>query len=211
MSKYVRPKLNEKNLLKLGIPKHMIKLNVEDLEDFGFEARATLIDYVKDYVNNIDQRYEDNVGLLLTGSNGVGKTLIASLVLKEAYRARYVCKRTTFSEYINKYTRMWDKSIPDEEREQFYYYYKGSDFLVLEEVGKEFSNPELAITVLEELLRFREENGSPTIICTNLDTTALLNKYGMSVFSLMKGNMQPFVIVGKDLRKSKFEMRQELE
>ena len=211
MSNYTRPKLNLKNLIKVGIPKHLASLTVDDLEDFGSDERATLIDYVKEYVGNIDSNYDDNVGLLLMGSNGVGKTLIASLILKEAYRERYVCKRITFSEFINKYTRLWDKSIPEEEREEFYYYIKGADFLVLEEIGKEFSKPELAVTILEELLRYREERGIPTIICTNLNSDSLLSKYGMSVFSLLKGNFKPLVIVGKDLRKTKFDMRQELE
>lgn len=208
MSKYERTHLNEKNLLRVGIPKHLMNKNVEDLEDFGSDARAELIAYVAEYVKHIDERFQDNVGLLLMGSNGVGKTLIASIILKEAYRARYVCKRITFSDYINMYTRMWDKFASDEEKEQFYYYVKGAEFLVLEEIGKEFSKPELAVTVLEELLRYREEKGFPTIICTNLSTTALLERYGMSVFSLMKGNMKPVTIVGKDLRKEKFDDRQ---
>lgn len=208
MSKYERTHLNEKNLLRVGIPKHLMDKNVEDLEDFGSDARAELIAYVAEYVKHIDERFQDNVGLLLMGSNGVGKTLIASIILKEAYRARYVCKRITFSDYINMYTRMWDKFASDEEKEQFYYYVKGAEFLVIEEIGKEFSKPELAVTVLEELLRYREEKGFPTIICTNLSATTLLDRYGMSVFSLMKGNMKPVTIVGKDLRKEKFDDRQ---
>lgn len=203
----IRPYLNEDNLRRMGVPKHMLNKTIDDLDTFGDEDREELVEYVTKYIKHIHYVFKHNKGLFLQGSNGVGKSFIASLIVKEAYRHRYTAKRCTFADYINEYTRMWNCKNREEREELeglFYHNFKGVEFLALEEIGKELDT-QLSVTVLEDLLRYREEKGLPTIICTNLPPKTVKEHYGNSIVSLIKGNTKYFKVVGTDLRINKLE------
>lgn len=210
----IRPKrteLSTTNLLKKGVPKSFHKLTVEDLDDFGSEERGKIIDYIKKYISNLDVAYDNNVGLFMYGSNGVGKSFIASLIVKEAYRWRYSSKRCTFVDYITEYTRVWgikDKDEKEQYEELFYNDYKSVEFLVIEEIGKEIDT-KISVSVLEDCLRYREEKGLVTIICTNLPPKEIAEKYGQSIASLIKGNFRPIKLVGADKRQEVFNDRRD--
>ena len=77
----VRTNLNVENLRKMGVPKHMLNKTVDDLETFDDEAREELVEYVTKYINHIPYVFKHNKGLFLQGSNGVGKSFIASLII----------------------------------------------------------------------------------------------------------------------------------
>lgn len=208
----MRPKreyLNPTNLTRRGVPKHLHSCTLDDLNDFGNPNRKPVIEYVKNYINNLDEKFNNNEGIFLFGSNGVGKSFIASLITKYAYAYRYTSKRCTFVDYINEYTRVWGckNAQEKEEREELLYHnYKAVEFLCLEEIGKEVDSKVSSI-ILEDLLRYREEHGLVTIICTNLNSNILLEKYGASIMSIIKGNCTPIKIVGEDMRKEVFQDR----
>lgn len=207
----MRTTLSPTNLLRRGVPKHLHDISIKDLDSFGDPARAEIISYITDYIKNLPSKFDNNEGLFLYGSNGVGKSFIASLITKYAYIFRYTSKRCTFAEYINEYTRMWGCKHPEEREaleELFYRNFKAVEFLCLEEVGKELDT-KLSVTVLEDLLRYREEKGLVTIICTNSKPEAILEKYGNSIMSLVKGNCTPIKLVGQDLRQQVFNERKE--
>lgn len=209
MKRPIRDTLSPLNLNRRGVPKRFHKLTINDFQDYGLEELKKVRILIKKYIEEIDDNYKNNRGLFLYGSNGVGKSLIASILVKEAYRHRYTSKRCTFQEYLNEYTRVWNaKTI--EEREEiealFYHNFKAVEFLALEEIGKELDN-KLSPVVLEDLLRYREDNGLPTIVCTNLTPKTVIDKYGNSIGSLIKGNMTPILIVGEDRRLEEYKER----
>ena len=202
-----RTSLSEVTLGRMGVPKHLFNFSLDDMDDLGLPQRRKVIDYAKKYVENLDYAFDNNVGICFYGANGVGKSTIASLIIKEAYRRRYRGKRCTFTEYINEFSKTWNVAPAehwggDDPVGMFYHNYKAVDFLVLEELGKERES-ELALTSLEELLRYREEKGLPTIICTNLHPTKIKERYANSIFSLLRGNFQAIEVVGSDLRVEK--------
>lgn len=204
-----RKTLSTLNLTKRGVPQALHNCTVKDLSDFGDAERREVIEYVRNYIQDIPYNFDTNHGMMLYGSNGVGKSFIASLIVKYAYAWRYTSKRCTFMEYINEYTRMWGCKNPlekEELEEYFYRNYKAVEFLCLEEIGKELDT-KLSPTVLEDLLRYREERGLVTIICTNLNPTDLKDKYGNSIMSLIKGNCTPVKLVGADNRQSVYKER----
>lgn len=178
--------------------------SMDDFDTFGKRSLADVKSFMVDYLSFIDRRYEESKGLFLYGSNGVGKTFIASMVLIEAYRHRYSAKRVSFAEYVQIYTRAWNASSVEQREElesQWYTEYKAVEFLVLEEIGKEIDS-KIAAPILEDLLRYREDKQLPTIVCTNLDVEMVEERYGISVVSLIQGNMTPILIEGKDKRSS---------
>ena len=138
-------------------------------------------------------------------------TFLASMMVIEAYRCRYSARRVTFSEYISRYTSMWGAKTPEEKElleDVFYNSYKAVEFLVLEEVGKELDT-KLGAPVLEDLLRYREDNSLVTVICANLPPSEIKDRYGASVSSLLKGNMTPILIEGRDKRQEYYKDRTE--
>lgn len=201
----LRKYVSEKNLLRMGVPKEFINKELSDFDTYGLKQLELIKDFVNSYITNIENYLDANRGILFFGSNGVGKSMLSSLILKEAYRHRYICKRITFSSYINEYTRMWNAKPQERDTLEgdFYYYIKGVDLLVLEEVGKELDT-KLSVTVLEDLLRYREERGLTTILCTNLKPKELFSQYGASVQSLLQGMCLPVKMVGDDQRKVRF-------
>lgn len=201
----MRVKLSDKALDVVGVPVHMRSKTVSDFNTYGKQSLSDVRDYIAEYISDIDSRYAENKGLFLYGSNGVGKTFLASIVAMEAYRWRYSTKRVSFADYVQKYTRVWD-AVNIEQREELeselYTEYKAVEFLILEEIGKEIDS-KIAAPVLEDLLRYREDQHLPTVICTNLDIDMVEERYGYSITSLIKGNMTPILIEGADKR-SKF-------
>lgn len=193
----IRTTLSNKNLINMGVPKALLDLSLEDLD-----LSEKILDYVQGYIDNIDNSFKYNKGLFLYGSNGTGKTSIASIIIKEAYKHRYTAKRMTCVDYMTLYTRAWGCNNFELKMhtEDVIKDIKDREFLVLEEIGKEQDN-KLAMTLLEDLLRHREDKGFPTIICTNLAPKSVVERYGASIESLIKGNMTPIKLVGKDNRK----------
>ena len=193
----IRITLSNKNLINMGVPKALLDLSLEDLD-----LNEKILDYVQGYIDNIDNSFKYNKGLFLYGSNGTGKTSIASIIIKEAYKHRYTAKRMTWVDYMTLYTRAWGCNNFELKMhtEDVIKDIKDREFLVLEEIGKEQDN-KLAMTLLEDLLRHREDKGFPTIICTNLAPKSVVERYGASIESLIKGNMTPIKLVGKDNRK----------
>lgn len=211
MNRPVRTVLSPKNLSIMGVPKKFHKQTIEDFLTYGERDLIKVKEAISDYLNRLPEAFDDNQGLLLYGSNGVGKTFISCMIVKEAYRHRYTAHRVTFVEYINSYTRMWGAKTPEEKdllEQEFYNSYKAVEFLVLEEIGKEIDS-KVAAPILEDCLRYREDNGLVTIICSNLGVKDMRERYGASILSLMKGNMTPICIEGKDKRKEFFTDRLE--
>lgn len=201
----LRNTLSDKALDVIGVPKHLRPLSISDFNTYGTKSLSAVKTYMAEYLSDIDTVFSENKGLFLYGSNGVGKTFIGSMIVKEAYRWRYSTKRVSFADYVQEYTRAWNAKSVDEREELegiLYTEYKAVEFLCLEEIGKEIDT-KIAAPILEDLLRYREDHQLPTIVCTNLDIDMVGERYGQSIVSLIKGNMTPILIEGEDKR-SKF-------
>lgn len=194
----MRPKrirVSTESLILMGVPKKFCSKTIDDFNTFDLSSLIEVKEYISSYINNLEQNIKENKGICFIGSNGVGKTMLSCIILKEAYINRYSCYRITYAQYLNAYTNNWkdDIEITDHER------YISAEFLVLEEIGKELET-KLSKPVLEELLRYREEHGLVTIICTNLVSSRIKELYGESVCSLINGNMDIIKITGRDMR-----------
>lgn len=205
-----RKYLSSKSLSLIGIPKKFHETKIEDFKTYNNKDLEVVQDCIARYISTMRWQTLENLGgLCLFGSNGVGKTMLACIIAKEAYKHRYSTRRVTFVDYMSRYTFMWGaKSIEEKEsaEDDLYNNYKAVEFLVLEEVGKEVDSKASA-PILEDLLRYREDNGLVTIMCTNLSPKDIESRYGVSVFSLMRGTMTPVRIEGIDKRKEHYDKK----
>ena len=204
----LRSEVSEQSLILMGVPKKYTSKTLKDFRDYGNADLKEVRDFCEDYVENIEVNIEEGRGIFFYGSNGVGKSFLSCIILKEVYRHRYSCRRVTFSQYISAYTESWGatKDEKDVSNQDLLDKYKGVEFLVLEEIGKEIDS-KVAAPILEDLLRYREDNGLVTILCTNLNIETLSNRYGESCVSLLKGNTVPITIECKDKRNTAFKKR----
>ncbi len=204
MSRPLRSHVSESSLIMMGVPKKFCSKTLKDFKEYKDVVEVKK--FVKQYIDNIEENIENGRGIFFCGSNGVGKSFLSCLILKEAYRHRYSCRRVTFSSYISAYTESWgaSKSERDVIEQDLLDKYKGVEFLVLEEIGKEIDS-KIAKPILEDLLRYREEHGLATIICCNLDLPDFRKYYEDSIVSLVRGSQTIIKIVAKDRRKEVFE------
>lgn len=201
----VRGFVNKSSLILMGVPKRFCDKSIKDFNTYNDSSLKEVKSFVIDYLDNLAENVDDGRGICFIGSNGVGKSFLSCIILKEMYRHRYSCRRVTFSNYISAYTESWgaNKSERDTLEQDLLDKYKGVEFLVLEEIGKEIDS-KIAKPILEDLLRYREEHGLVTIICTNLTPANIKGTYGASVCSLINGNMTVIVIDSEDKRPDVF-------
>lgn len=201
----LRSTVNKDSLVLMGVPKRFCDKTIEDFNTYGKKSLKSIKKFCSEYVENLVENVDNNKGICFIGSNGVGKSFLSCIILKEMYRHRYSCRRVTFSAYISAYTESWgaDRSEREVLEQNLLDKYKGVEFLVLEEIGKEIDS-KIAKPILEDLLRYREEKGLVTFICTNLTPDTLKDLYGSSICSLINGNMTVIIIDGEDRRMEVF-------
>ena len=201
MKRPIRKSVSPVSLSLMGVPKGYREFTIDDFKADN-ENLKVVKDFVEKFLDNIDTNLENGKGIFFAGSNGVGKSMLSCIILREAYRRRYTCRRTTFLEYMNAYTESWYEKNHDERDllvRDLLDTYKGVELLILEELGKEFDSS-TSKKILEDLLRYRDEHNYSTIICTNLSPVDFKEFYGASISSLINGSMTLVKIVSEDKR-----------
>lgn len=188
-------------------------------------VEAGAIDKVWDYIDNAESYVDAGYGLILHGLVGNGKTLLSSLVFKALLAQGHDGYFTSFSEMIGLYTQGWRDN---EERAWFHSRVKNTTVLVLDDIGREFSQTKyeyrspkelrairesgdkdygrvdfasgLSESTFDEVLRHRIAAALPTIITTNLDMNKLGETYGGNVLSLLKERSATYQFAGQDFR-----------
>lgn len=132
-------------------------------------------------------------------------TLLASIIVKEAYRHRYNSMIITMSKLMD-ITFKSNKSPEDYRKMQEV---RDVDFLVVDEVGKEnFTATRSNVNLLEETLRQAIVNGQVVILCTNLPlddkkgVEGLYTQYGKSIMSLVDGGFVKIEFDNDDFRRN---------
>ena len=191
----IRTKISYSNLIYRGVPRQFMHLSLDD-----YTTDKVIKKLFSIYTRDFDLALRDCVNLMCFGSNGTGKTMLTSIIVKEAYIHRYSSYRVTFQEYISLYLQQSRDIVAKEKMADI----MESEFLVIDEVGKETTaKNQFNVTVFEELLRKRDTLGNPTIICTNLpldERGGFYDQYGKSVESLVEGSFVKILFEGEDFR-----------
>lgn len=193
----IRKWISKEALTLMGIPTQYQELTWQDYR-FPSEALQKLL---KGYTEHCDEMFDDNINLLLTGENGVGKSFCVSILLQQCYARYYSVRMVTFKDFIAK---TFDRN---EDVSDFW----NAEFLAIDELGAEVSlksNAEKSL--LEELLKYRISKSLPTIICSNLDANTLKARYGNTLFSMLSEFIK-VEIKGADGRRDAFRKKQALK
>jgi DNA replication protein DnaC len=130
-------------------------------------------------------------------------TFLAVYILKEAIKKGYKNVRfTCLSDIVSLFTAAWYSS---DEQKEFYNRMMDTQFLVIDDVGKEYkSKSNLSESVFDRVLRYREH---PTIITSNKALEDIETTYGESITSLMYGKLISVRFAGSDFRKEEISKR----
>lgn len=185
-----RDRYDMESLSYIGIPRLYQDVIFEDFEFTNSKNGRTSKEIISNYLDNLHDVFDSCVNLLIYGTNGVGKTYTASLIIKRAFEFYYTARLFNYATIINNVFSKIDTA------EDYAHY----EFLCIDEVGKETQvQSKSNIFLLEQILRLRDQRGVPTIICTNLDYEQFKSTYGDSITSLLSQGAM-IQMEGKDRR-----------
>ena len=161
----------------------------------GAGQRSTAL---QEYVRRHDDYVEQGLGLLFTGPRGIGKTMLATLVLKEFIRAGYRCCYATYSSAMEMYTTGWrDLDI----KRRFEDTFLRTRVLLLDDMGREAKSANnMQESTFEHILRNRVQSCRPTILTTNLNYDDLEEGYGAAALSLLSEQSMVMEMTGDNFR-----------
>lgn len=192
----------QKQYLWAGIGKTYQQLSWED-----YHGDEQSLQQVADYVLNMDAYVKRGTGLYFTGGIGTGKTMLASLALKEMVKAGYRCFATTFTQVAEMFTSGWYDMA---EKTYFKQRFIGSDVLLLDDVGRQHASKiRLPETTFDDILRTRAQHGHPTFLTSNLGPDQLMRSYGSASLRLIREKSVVIYLVGTDYSDRAREREQE--
>lgn len=167
------------------------------MRDFIVQAnQPSHVDFVNrtgQTIGMIDTIHNTNFIWAIYGTNGVGKTLAASLVLIEAVRKGYTAKYIVWIELLR-------KRINLENDEAFMHGLKTVDFLAIDEInGDSFDKPKFPAETLEVLMKYRYSNQKPTIIILKDDIDVVSKK--LPVLNELVSEKNISKVIGLNFRK----------
>jgi DNA replication protein DnaC len=175
--------------------------NPHDPIRLDYHAAADILKKVAEYAANIERAKRKGISIILGGSNGTGKTLLAVSILKRAIRKGFSAQMASLGGIIQIYTDGWSdpqKRVTFDER------VKNVDFLLIDDVGKEYSakNSDLTEVMFDNLIRYRVGRRKPFVLTTNTSASDMKNRYGNSLMSLLLGKCVAIQMVGEDYRRA---------
>lgn len=177
-------------------------------EDYKNMEDKESMENVKKYAENLKIAREMGINLLLIGKVGTGKTGLCYLILKRLLELRkkhipLEFGATNVEEIVDIYTQGWRS---DEEKELFDEKIRRADFLIIDDVGKEFrSKSGLTETIMGSLIRHRVQWKLPIILTSNVSIKGLEKVYGSALASVMLERTIVLSFIGEDFRKKEME------
>ena len=182
-----------------------------EVPKLGMSERAYMEQLVlpqcRRYLENFDR---EKGNLLFTGKPGLGKTFlshcIAGELLKRGHTVLYLSAEELFS--LLAATQWRQRAESDEEKikareeKEFREYIYGCEFLIIDDLGTEFSNA-FTTAAFFSLLNERLLSRLGTLISTNLDPKQLKAQYTERSTSRILGEYDILPFYGSDIRAQK--------
>lgn len=161
------------------------KFNISDttFEDLGFDERVyemTLenssisskeIELAKRYVEKFD--INKNIGLILSGNVGTGKTYIALAIANALIREYKSVKVTRLEKIFNYMTNF------KEDKNKYLSEIKELDLLIIDDFSYE-KDSDFFLNIIFEIINIRYESMKPLILTTNLPLTVFINNSNLN-------------------------------
>ncbi len=157
------------------------------------------IQMAKKYVENWKKVRGENLGLLLWGEVGSGKSFLAACIANALLEQAVPVLMTNFSKILNQMGAMYS-----EERYQYIASFSNYPLLIIDDLGIERST-EYALEQVYAVIDERYKSGLPLIITTNLTIAELRNPEDVAharIYSRILEMCTPVNISGGDRRRA---------
>jgi DNA replication protein DnaC len=162
---------------------------------------------ILNYVSRCDKALAKGYGLLIVGNNGSGKSFFLSYILGEFIKKGRFTYYTTATRLEYDLRREWKDRKISSRLEQM----MGSDFVAIDELGKEKENKakdNYVTSHVERFLKQRFDDGMPTLLASNNGYKELCESYGETFSSMIKGR---YKIVGLSSRDYRIKLGEKME
>ncbi len=154
---------------------------------------------VRKYCARRKRALRNGYGLLFVGDNGVGKTMFISYILTQMIKRGNSVYYTSLPQLDIDIKRGFN----DRDAERRLSQYVSSDFVAIDEIGKEHFKSDSYLNMrFELLLKTRHDDGDPTLLASNMDYRALCDMYGASIESMLEGRYVTTSMASGDFRKT---------
>jgi DNA replication protein DnaC len=185
---------------KMGLVAGNIPPEFWKVEDLEWTYNLDNLERVYAYCADLPSARSEGRGFTMTGENGAGKTGMACVILSAALRAGYRAAYLTAHDYLTTIPATWR----DTELKEWLNELIQADFLVLDEMGKEFRAAEASkLAEVDSLLRARRGAMKPTIAVSNLSLKGFREVYGSSIDSILADRNKRLLYEPGDFRKRK--------
>ena len=158
-----------------------------------------VLTYCRCYAEDFDV---SSPSLLLRGPTGTGKTHVSLAIARQAIERGYGVVYGPVQMLLHKLEKEHFGRADGNSEEMM----TGCDLLILDDLGAEFSSP-FYTSCLYNLINSRMLEGKPTIISTNLDQNALVERYGEQITSRIIGTFVPLAFLGRYIRQIKLQQK----
>lgn len=179
------------------------------LQDWTFASATDTpsIQMAKRYTENWKKVKAENLGLLLWGDVGTGKSFLAACIANALLEKGVPVLMTNFSKILNQMGAMY----PDE-RYRYIASFNRFSLLIIDDLGIE-RNTEYALEQVYAVIDERYKTGLPLIITTNLTISQLRNPEDVAharIYSRVLEMCTPVHVPGHDRRTTIGKSKQEL-
>ena len=181
---------------------HLNTKHLQDryLYDYTFandNGQNPLMDKARAYVENWKEAYKSNIGLLLFGDVGTGKSFFAGCIANALLDQDVPVLMTNFPTILNRLTGMFS-----EDRADFIASFDEYDLLIIDDLGVERST-EYAMEQMFFVIDSRYRSRRPMIITTNLKLSELKNPPDLAharIYDRILERCAPILFDGKNFR-----------
>jgi len=195
-SRDIRRRLTRKSLERMCLPQRFWHAEFARITEGEHKVA------IEKYIAKIKEALDKGFGMVLWGGNGVGKTAVAALCLKEARRRGSTGMFITANQYLSDTISRAQFNDAHSVQQRC----KLVDLLVLDDLGKEtvdFSRgKDTSEAMLEDLIRYRSANMRSTIITMNLSPEKMEKRYGKSFARVMQESNPVIEMVGPSQRET---------
>lgn len=196
-----------------------------DYQDMGLDdfvvlndSHAAAHDAVAMYIKDLEENRRLGRGLTFMGPNGVGKTMLAHIVLNEAYQREYRVEAIEQASFVQLHKDVFllsqiNRDLHDDEvaerilrKYDHICYIDGdmkrcADWVLFDDIGREFpSESGWSQSQFFDTVRRRSNRRLPTIVTTNLLRENLEDRYTEGLTSFLMQATQIIVLEGDDYR-----------
>ncbi len=163
-----------------------------------------VVERVRAFADELDDRLERGQGLWLTGGTGTGKTTLAMLASKAALEAGHSVAIYSLPKLLARIRRTYDGEPGEDSYSAFFERLTSVDLLHIDDLGAE-KKSDWVLEQLYALVNERYEEKRSILITSNFDGVELEEQIGPRIVSRLTEMTEPLPLFGEDNRKESWQ------